>query len=676
MKRLFVLIPILIITYYFAGFFVTGVDVSDYPNVIVSAVADIPDPENLDIKVFEDDREFDVTYLGLIGRESSAKVDIIFVFDVTGSMGDEIKSMIEKSKDFADEIASAGFDYRFSLVTFRDEISKGDYGFTSDVSTFKSWLASLKAEGGGDTPENDLDAMMYAMRLPVRKDAQKVLVLITDAPYHYKGDGSKWSHYTVEDVRKMMRKLGYSIYAVAPDSKQYRDLVVGFGKLFDIHSGKSFSEIVDEIARTIKSQFRFSYTTIDRPPKSVVNFRVKALYDGVNGRKRFEAAGTYEVPPKPVVREKEVEVEGYGVIDPTLPQSQAVMLARRAAEIDAKRQILEFIKGVKIDSETTVGDAMVSSDEIKSAVEGWIRGAEVVEEGMDEDFGMYYVKMKANFKYIVDKISGKPTYTISPRANVFIARGIVAINKRMRPMSRAVLMARRGAIVDAQRRLLEAIKGVYIDSQTTVEDLEETHDIVVAKVEGTVKGAVLIDEMKKHRSLSEIYKLGYYWVTMAVPLDKSGMEYLKEKYGKFGGGSLVEALKDYVKPKTEEGEKPSRWKEKKIGRVTKLVVDAEGKNVILLLTGYKLYSKEGKLVFTPEMVREGILPMKYAPTLEMAKRPVGTGDRIYVVKALKIEKDAIYLDRDYDTLATIIYDYGVGESGNIIIAGIKMKAEE
>ena len=317
---------------------------------------------------------------------------------------------------------------------------------------------------------------------------------------------------------------------------------------------------------------------------------------------------------------------------------------------------------------------MVSSDEVKSAVEGWIRGAEVVEEGIDKDFGTYYVKMKANFKYIVDKISGKPTYTISSKANVFIARGIVVINKRMRPMSRAVLMARRGAIVDAQRRLLEAIKGVHIDAKTTVEDLEETHDIVVAKVQGTVKGAVIIDEMKKHKSLSEIYRLGYYWVTMAVPLDESGMEYLREKYGKFGGGSVVDALKDYVRPKVTE-KKPSRWKEKKLGRVTKLVVNAEGKGVLLLLTGYKLYSKEGKLVFTPEMVKKGILPMKYAPTFEMAKKPVGTDDRIYVVKALKVEEDAIYLDKDYDTLATIIYDYKVGESGNIIVAGIKMKAK-
>ncbi len=675
MKRLFTLIPILIFSYYFAGFFVTGVDASDYPNVVVSAVADVPDPENMDIKVFEDNEGFDVTYLGLIGREPPAKVDIIFVFDITGSMEDEIRSMIRKSEDFADEVASGGFDYRFSLVTFRDRVEKGDYGFTSDVSTFKEWLSSLIAKGGGDTPEGDLDAMMYAMRLPARKDAQKVLILITDAPYHYRGDGTKWSRYTVKNVREMMRRLGYSIYAISPDSKQYRDLVIGFGKLFDIHSGKSFSEIVDEIAKAIKSQFRFSYTTVDRPARSVVTFQVKAFYNGAEGRKKLEAAGTYEVPIKPTVEEEEVEVEGYSVIDPTLPQGKAVVLAKRAAEIDAKRQILEFVKGVKIDSETTVGDAMSGSDKIKSAVEGWIRGAEVVEEGIDKDFGMYYVKMKADFKYIVNKISGKPTYTISSKANAFIVRGIVVINKKVHPISRAVLMARRGAVVDAQRRLLEVIKGVHIDAKTTVEDLEETHDVVMAKVEGTVKGAVIIDEMKNHRSLSDIYKLGYYWVTMAVPLDKSGMEYLKEKYGKFGGGSVVEALKDYVKPEVEKEKKPSGWKEKKVGKVTRLIVDAEGKGVLLLLTGYKLYSKEGKLVFTPEMVKKGILPMRYVPTLEMAKKPVGPNDRIYVVRAVKVEGNSIYLDKDYDTLATIIYDYGVGESGNIVVAGIKMKAE-
>ncbi len=654
---------ILISTVLLAGFFVTGVDVSDYPRIVVTAIADVPDPENMDLIVYEDSKKIeDIQYLGLVSSRKDAKVDVVFVFDITGSMEDEIEGMVEKSKDFADEISSAGFDYRLSLVTFRDEVVRGDYGFTTDVSEFKRWLSSLRASGGGDTPEAALDALMYAMRLPFRRDAQKILILITDAPYHHRDDGSGLSSYRPKDVRKMLSRFGVTIYAVSSDTADYRNLVAGFGKIFDIHSSGGFSRIIDDIALTIRSQFMFSYKAVGRSSGETVTFKVKAFYNGRKGRKVMEASGTYEVPPRPVVEEHEIVQEGCGTVDPNLPEQKAIVMARRAAELDAKRRILEYIKGIRIDSETTVENLMTTSDEIRSTVEGIVMGAKIVEERFEEDFGTYCVSVKVNYRYIVDKISGKPTYSISPLKGIVVARGVAIINKKLRPAGRAVLMARRGAVVVAQRNLLEAIKGVHIDSETTVEDAESESDVIVAKVEGVIKGAVIVDEMKSHKTLKEIYEAGYYWVTMAVALDEEGLSYLENKYKVGGGEALIDALKDYVTP--EETYIPSSPKERSAS-YDAVVIDVEGLDVPYTIKGYKIFHEDGTLLFSPG-VKLG-KAMKFVQNLKYVE------GKAFVAKAVKAEEDSIYVEGDREILESLISS--AAKSGRIYVIGFRLIAK-
>ncbi|NPU86225.1 MAG: hypothetical protein HPY65_17235 [Syntrophaceae bacterium] len=58
--------------------------------------------------------------------------------------------------------------------------------------------------------------------------------------------------------------------------------------------------------------------------------------------------------------------------------AQSRPLARRAAVSDAQRNLLEIVKGVKIDSSTTVENFVVSSDVIRAHVNGVVKGAHVV----------------------------------------------------------------------------------------------------------------------------------------------------------------------------------------------------------------------------------------------------------------------------------------------------------
>jgi hypothetical protein len=73
--------------------------------------------------------------------------------------------------------------------------------------------------------------------------------------------------------------------------------------------------------------------------------------------------------------------------------AQAKALARRAAIMDAYRNLADYVQGVQIDAETTMRDAIIESDVVKSKVSGVVKGAVVVEEHANND-GSYSVTVK------------------------------------------------------------------------------------------------------------------------------------------------------------------------------------------------------------------------------------------------------------------------------------------
>ncbi len=89
-----------------------------------------------------------------------------------------------------------------------------------------------------------------------------------------------------------------------------------------------------------------------------------------------------------------------------------------------------------------------------------------------------------------------------------IAVGIGLPPKGMGP--RGNVLARRAAVVDAQRNLVEMIKGVQVDSETLMENLIVTNDVVRTQVSGLVKGARIV---KEHLNAD-----GSYQVVMRLPL--------------------------------------------------------------------------------------------------------------------------------------------------------------
>ena len=71
-----------------------------------------------------------------------------------------------------------------------------------------------------------------------------------------------------------------------------------------------------------------------------------------------------------------LSAEGFGFADAKrFPESQARLMAVRAAKIDAQRNLLEIINGVRVTAGTTVKDMALESDIIGTRVKGMLQGS-------------------------------------------------------------------------------------------------------------------------------------------------------------------------------------------------------------------------------------------------------------------------------------------------------------
>jgi von Willebrand factor type A domain len=123
------------------------------------------------------------------------QVDIFFVLDVTASMQPAIDGVSDGITSFADGLGKQGLDVRVGLLGFRDRqhdpkqdqeelLVIGGEALTKEYEKFSKQVGRLRARGGGDPAESSLEALATASEQPFRKDAVRVVVLITDESPH------------------------------------------------------------------------------------------------------------------------------------------------------------------------------------------------------------------------------------------------------------------------------------------------------------------------------------------------------------------------------------------------------------------------------------------------------------------------------------------------------------
>lgn len=140
-------------------------------------------------------------------------VDLVFCIDSTGSMAhiidmvkqraltlyQDISRDLERKHKYIDQL-------RVRIISFRDYIADGEnammmsdfFSLPQDEASLQECVNLIEATGGGDAPEDGLEALAYAMRSKwVETGIKKrhVIVLWSDAPTHDLRYGASSPYY-------------------------------------------------------------------------------------------------------------------------------------------------------------------------------------------------------------------------------------------------------------------------------------------------------------------------------------------------------------------------------------------------------------------------------------------------------------------------------------------------
>lgn len=115
-------------------------------------------------------------------------LDLVIVFDSTGSMDKEIAQLKKQIYRIGSTLLELVPSARVSVCTYRDfgdaYVAKG-LSLTNDIAAIERYLKDIRAGGGGDNPEAVQEGLRWAVENnDFRKDAVKVILLFGDAPPH------------------------------------------------------------------------------------------------------------------------------------------------------------------------------------------------------------------------------------------------------------------------------------------------------------------------------------------------------------------------------------------------------------------------------------------------------------------------------------------------------------
>ena len=131
-------------------------------------------------------------------------LDLAFVVDATGSMGDEISYLQSELLDVLKKVESnlKNTTVRYGSVFYRDqgdEYVTRKFDFSDKAEELVSFIKKQNAGGGGDTPEAVVEAMQVSIDELKwsNENSAKIMFLILDAP----------PHHSEENINKLYEKI-------------------------------------------------------------------------------------------------------------------------------------------------------------------------------------------------------------------------------------------------------------------------------------------------------------------------------------------------------------------------------------------------------------------------------------------------------------------------------------
>ena len=147
------------------------------------------------------------------GQFGDYNIDICLVIDKTGSMKPIINTVKQNALNLYSDITNSlerkqkhVGRLRVRVIWFGDYVADGDQAMLvspfltmpEDMEKFRDFVNGVTAHGGGDIPEDGLEALTYAMRSDWCRDGWKrrhIIALFTDAPAHDLGHCASARNY-------------------------------------------------------------------------------------------------------------------------------------------------------------------------------------------------------------------------------------------------------------------------------------------------------------------------------------------------------------------------------------------------------------------------------------------------------------------------------------------------
>ena len=128
------------------------------------------------------------SFEGYVSNLRRNGLDIVIVFDATGSMGGELDEVKKQVRRIGDTLIRLIPKARVGLVAYRDDASefvvKG-HKLSGNIQEADTFLAGIEAAYGGDRPEAVDKGLEWAIKQnSFRPEARKVILIFGDAPPH------------------------------------------------------------------------------------------------------------------------------------------------------------------------------------------------------------------------------------------------------------------------------------------------------------------------------------------------------------------------------------------------------------------------------------------------------------------------------------------------------------